>query len=184
MTESASGFRRIGGERIFDGHVIALWTDTFEAPDGSTFRREIVRHPGAVMVVPVTEDGCVVMIRQYRATVEVMLLEMPAGLLDHPGESLEDAARRELREEVGLEADRLERLCETLHSPGFSDEKVVIFLATGLTSVGHDRQGPEEQFIEEVLVPLHEAEAWVSDGRVRNAAAVVGLLLAASRYRS
>ena len=179
-----SGFRRIGGERVFDGHVISLWRDVFEAPDGSTFDREIVRHPGAVVVVPVTDDGHVVMIRQYRATVDEVLLEMPAGLLDHPGEPLEEAAQRELQEEVGLRAARLERLCETLHSPGFSDEKIVIFLATGLTEVGHDRQGPEEQFIEDVRVPLVEAEAWVADGRVRSAAAVVGLLIAANRFRS
>lgn len=176
----SASFRKVSVEPIFDGHVVRLNRERFAAPDGTEFEREIVRHPGAVVVVPMTDDGHVIMVRQFRASFEELLLEFPAGLLDKPGEPLDIAAARELREEVGIEAGTLELLCTAYHSPGFSDERVTIFRATNLRFLDHDRQGPEEQFMEVVRMPLADAHAAVLDGRVRNASAVIGLLLAAA----
>ncbi|TMK84142.1 MAG: NUDIX hydrolase, partial [Actinobacteria bacterium] len=115
-------FRKLAEERVYDGSLISVSRGTFEAPDGSTFNRDLVRHPGAVSIVPVDSDRSVLLVRQYRAAIDADLLEIPAGKRDVEGEPPEETARRELEEEVGVRAGRVEKLAEFYNSPGFSDE--------------------------------------------------------------
>jgi 8-oxo-dGDP phosphatase len=161
---SPGGFRLIGRAPIYDGAVFRVVDETYEAPNGERFRRQIVRHGGAVAVVPLHDDGTVTVIRQFRASIGDRLLEIPAGLLDHPDESLTDAARRELREEVGLICDSLDHLCTYYPAPGMTDERVTVFVARGLHDVASDRQGPEEDDLVVERLPLDKVLALIADG--------------------
>ncbi len=135
-------------ETVFRGFTSSRWpTATFTAPDGTRFERDIVRHPGAVAVVAVTDDGAVVLVRQYRASVDRWILEIPAGTRDVDGEPAAETAGRELAEEAGYRADRLTLLAEILNTPGFCDESTGIYLATGLTPVPDERHGVEERYL-------------------------------------
>jgi ADP-ribose pyrophosphatase len=178
---SASGFRRLDERVVHDGHVITLAIGTFEAPDGTTFDRDIVHHPGAVSVVPLHDDGTVTLVRQYRAALDLDLLEIPAGKRDIAGEAPELTAERELAEEVGLRADRLEPLARFVNSAGFSDELSHVFLATGLTEVGTDLQGVEEQHMTIERIALADVPAMIADHRLLDAKTVIGLLLTLQR---
>ena len=176
-----AGFRKLGEELLHHGHVIDLYTDRFEAPDGSVIERDVVRHPGAVSVVPVLDDGTVVLVRQFRAPLGREVLEIPAGKLDVEGEDLEAAARRELAEEVGFEAGTMELLVTFHNSVGFCDEESHVFLATDLTEVPRDRQGVEEAHMDEVRLPLAEAVGSISSGTITDAKTVLGLMAARDR---
>ena len=180
MTDRA-GFARLGEREVYQGHVIGLGIGTFRAPDGSTFERDIVHHPGAVAVVPLLDDGRVVLVRQYRAPIDQLLLEIPAGLRDVEGESTELTAARELAEETGLAAARFDWLCEFHNSAGCSDETIVIYLATGLRAVPSDRQGAEERFMQVVEVSLDRFDAMVDDGSIVDATTILGVGLARRR---
>lgn len=179
-----SGFRHLGDVVLHDGHVISLSRSTFEAPDGSTFERDIVRHPGAVSVVPLLDDGDVVLVRQYRAAVDEMLLEIPAGKRDVPGEATEVTAQRELVEEVGFRAGRLDLLVRFRNSVGFSDEESFVYLGRDLTEAPMDRQGIEESYMEIVRVPLTATPAMIRDGSITDAKTVIGLSLAVTTLSS
>jgi ADP-ribose pyrophosphatase len=178
---SASGFRRLDERVVHDGHVITLAVGTFEAPDGSTFDRDIVHHPGAVSVVPLHDDGTVTLVRQYRAALDLDLLEIPAGKRDVAGEAPELTAERELAEEVGLRAGRLEPLARFVNSAGFSDELSHVFLATELSEVGTDLQGVEEQHMTIERIALADVPAMIADHRLLDAKTVIGLLLTLER---
>ena len=171
--------RVTASERIFDGHVIGVRRDTVELPDGSTVRREIVDHPGAVGVVALDEQGRVALLEQYRHPVRQRLWELPAGLLDVAGEPARDAAARELVEEAGLQAADWSVLVDTLSSPGMTDEAVRVFLARELTSVERPPGRAEEADLVLAWVPLADAVRRVMAGEIRNAMAVVGVLAAA-----
>jgi ADP-ribose pyrophosphatase len=174
-----SGFTRVGEREIFQGHIISLAIGTFAAPDGERFEREVVHHPGAVAMVPLLDGGrTVILVRQYRAALEELLLELPAGKLDVPGEAPAAAAARELEEEIGYRAAHLEQVAEFYNSPGFCDERVFVFLATGLEAAPLSAQGVEESFMTVEPVALTEALAMVGDGRIRDAKTIIGLLLA------
>ncbi|MFM7064741.1 MAG: NUDIX domain-containing protein [Actinomycetes bacterium] len=176
-----AGFRHLRDDLVHEGWVIRLCTSTFEAPDGTEFQRDVVRHPGAVSVVPLRDDGSVVLVRQYRAAVDALVLEIPAGKRDVAGEAPEVTAGRELAEEVGLAAGRLELLSTFHNSIGFSDELSYVFLAQDLTPVPTDRQGVEEAFLEVLEVPLETAVAMVGNGEITDAKTVIGLLTAHAR---
>lgn len=176
-----SGFRHLDDELVHEGFVVSLFRSTFAAPDGTTFVRDVVRHPGAVSVVPVREDGTVVLVRQFRAAVDDMVLEIPAGKRDVAGEPPERTAARELAEEVGLVAARLELLATFHNSIGFSDERSLVYLGTGLGAAPTDRQGIEEAYLEVVEMPLSAAVAEVHAGRITDAKTVIGLTMAAAR---
>lgn len=177
-------FRHLSDRTVHTGYVWDVAVATYEAPDGHTFERDVVRSPGAVAVVPVLAgDGepVVVLIRQYRPAHDTDLVEIPAGMRDVDGESDEDNARRELREEVGLLAGDVSPLTTISPSPGMTDASDAIFLATGCTPTDRAPHGPEEEHAEVLQVALAEAVRWVEDGRIRDAKSVIGVLLAARR---
>jgi 8-oxo-dGTP pyrophosphatase MutT (NUDIX family) len=153
---------------------------SIESEDGTTFKRVVIEHPGAVAVVPIVGDD-VVLLRQYRVAVRDHVLEIPAGKLDVPGEELEAAARRELQEETGFTADSLVRLTDLLTTVGFCDEKITIFVAQDVDSGTRRPEGPEEQDAEVLRIPLERAVAMVASGEIADAKTAVGLLLA-SRF--
>jgi ADP-ribose pyrophosphatase len=163
------------------GWFIRVRRATFLDPDGRPFERDIVRHPGAVAVVAVTDDDAVVLVRQYRPAVDRWLLEVPAGTCDVDGEPPEVTAGRELAEEVGYAADHLALLVSTIITPGFCDEVAHVYLATGLHPVPTGRQGAEEAYMEVVEVPLDRFDAMVDDGSVVDASTILGVGLARRR---
>lgn len=176
-----SGFRHLGDRVLHRGHVITLCEADFEGPDGERFQREVVRHPGAVSVVALTEDRHVVMVRQYRAAVDDVVLEIPAGKRDVADEPPETTARRELAEEVGLHAAELTLLARFHNSIGFTDEESFVFLATGLRAVPSDRQGIEESFMEVVHVPLASTPDLIASGELTDGKSIIGVTLASAR---
>lgn len=176
-----NNFRFLSESLVHSGYVIDLVTGTFQAPDGTTFQRDIVRHPGAVSVVPLHEDGHVTMIRQYRASIDNYLLELPAGKRDVVGEAPELTASRELAEEVGLKAGSLELLGSFVNSPGFSDELSWVYLGRILTEVPRDVQGIEEENLLIERIHIDEVPAMIADGRLIDGKSIIGLLLARQR---
>lgn len=172
------GFRQLGEETQWRGHVVTAGVGRFAAPDGSEFEREVVRHPGAVSVVPLLDDGTVVLVRQYRAAVDRQLLEVPAGKCDVAGEDRAVTARRELEEEIGMRAGRLHHLCDFLNSPGFCDEASTIFLARDLERCSTDTQGVEEQHMTIEHVALGSVTALIAAGEIVDAKTIIGLLMA------
>jgi 8-oxo-dGTP pyrophosphatase MutT (NUDIX family) len=172
-----SDFRVVGSTEIADAGFLKVTRDLVAGPQGEPFERHVVHHPGAVVVIPLDDDGSVVLVRQYRVAVRRTLLEAPAGKTDVPGEPPEETARRELVEEVGLRPGRLMKLAECFNSPGFSDERSHIYLATELAEVPHARVGPEESVMTIERVPLADAERLVAVGEIQHATSVIGLLL-------
>lgn len=181
-------FRHLGDDLVHRGYVWNLVTGTFEAPDGQQFERDIVRSPGAVGIVPLVFDpegqASVVLVRQYRPAYDDDVIEIPAGMRDVPDEPVADTGARELREEAGLVAERIDHLIDLYPSPGLTDSVTTILLATGCTVVEHERQGPEEQEMELLHVVVDDAIAMIERGEIRDAKTVVGLLLADRRLRS
>jgi ADP-ribose pyrophosphatase len=156
----------------------------FESPDGDRFEREIVRHPGAVSVVPVIDDGTTaILVRQYRAPVEREILEIPAGKRDVHGEAPETTARRELEEEIGMRVGRLEKLAQLRMTPGFSDEEMTIYMALDLEPCGSDLQGPEERHMTLHHVALDDVPDLIAKGDIADAKTIIGLLLAREALR-
>lgn len=152
--------------------------ETYADAGGTTRTRDIVRHPGAVVVVPLLDDGRICLIRQRRVAVNETLIELPAGTLEPP-EPPRACAERELIEETGYRAARVEPLHEFYLSPGILDEKMHLFLATGLTMGDPAREAGEE--IDNLLVPLPEAVAMIFRGDIRDAKTIVGILWAERR---
>jgi ADP-ribose pyrophosphatase len=174
-------FARIADAEVHRGFRFTVHRLRYRADDGTEFEREVVRHPGAVAAVPLHDDGTITLVRQFRAALDGHLLELPAGLRDVEGEPDERTAERELIEEAGLAPGRLDLLTTFLNSPGFCDESVSVYLATGLREVDHDRQGIEEQMMTTERVSLDDALAMVDDGRITDAKTIIGLTLTARR---
>jgi len=169
---------QLASKRVHTGRVVHLDVDTVRFPDGSTGELEMVRHPGAAAVVPFASDPhgadpTVLLIKQYRYAANGPLIEIPAGRLN-TGEEPIACARRELLEEVGVTAARVERLTTIWTTPGFTDERIHLFWAADLTTGTHARE-PDE-FIEVVPTPLSEAVAMVGNGVICDAKTVVGIL--------
>lgn len=174
-------FRKVGEGEVFRGSLIRVVSARFESPDGEQFERDVVQHPGAVVVVPLTAAGTVLMVRQFRAAVDGDLLEVPAGKRDVDGEATEVTAARELAEEVGRRAGRLDLLARFYNSPGFSDEFTWLYLAQDLSSVPLDRQGAEEQHMTIEEVPLAAVPGMIRAGEIVDAKSIIGLTLTAAQ---
>jgi ADP-ribose pyrophosphatase len=182
---SPSGFRRIGERVVHEWGIWTLVAADFQGPDGEEFDRHFVRSPGAVAVVPLlfgaVGRASVLLVDQYRAAFDTTMLELPAGMRDVDGEAPEETARRELAEEIGYTAGRLEFLTEYLPSPSLTDATLRLYVASDLERAARQPHGPEEMHMRVVHLPLSEAVRRVRAGDIGNAAAVIGLLLVADR---
>ena len=174
------GFRKLDERIVWQGTLVSAGTGTFVDPDGNRFERDVVHHPGAVVVVPV--DGMdVILVRQYRAAIDRILLELPAGKRDVAGEPVEVTAHRELEEEVGMRAGSMAKIAEFYNSPGFCDEHSHLFLATDLIPCATSFQGHEEQHMTIERVPLASAPDLIAAGDIVDAKSIIGLCLARQR---
>ena len=176
-----SGFTKLDEVALVEGKIVTFARVTVVGPDGVEFTREVLRHPGVVAVVPLHDDGSVTLVRQYRVAIDREVLELPAGTRDIDGEAPAVAAGRELAEEAGLAARELIELTTYFVAPGLTDEAIVLYLATGLSDVPTDRQGPEELAMTVERIPLAEALTMVEDGRITDAKTIIGLTLTARR---
>ncbi|HSP56641.1 MAG TPA: NUDIX hydrolase [Dehalococcoidia bacterium] len=172
--------RVLESRRLYDGRIMSLRVDAVLMPNGREATREIVEHAPVVAVVPVDENGDVVMVRQFRLATGDVMLEIPAGLVDE-GEEIESAAQRELQEEIGYRAGHLERLSGFFVSPGFCTEFIHVFLALGLED--SDLDGDEDEDIVVERLPLAEAVRLVEEGAIRDAKSIVGILMARERLK-
>ncbi len=177
--EERSPFRFLRDDVVHEGQVVSFRNGIFEGPEGE-FVRDIVRHPGAVSAVAV-DDGEVYLVRQYRAPIDGDMWEIPAGKKDVVGEPALATIARELEEEIGMRADRLEPLINLHHSPGFCDEFQEVFLATELVEVGRRVDSLEEQYMVVRRFPVAEAVTMALDGSITDAKSIIGLLAAARR---
>jgi ADP-ribose pyrophosphatase len=177
MTGARHQFDVVSTQDIYLGRVVALRADEVAMPGGRAARREVVEHYGAVAVAALDEQNRLVLIHQYRHPLGHRLWELPAGLLDEPGESPREAAGRELAEEVGLAAQHWETLVDVAASPGFTDEVVRVFLARDLREV-HREIAPDDEETDLVIqrFELTEAVRMVMAGEIINASAVAGIL--------
>jgi 8-oxo-dGTP pyrophosphatase MutT (NUDIX family) len=179
--DSEAQFRQLGERSKFDGGFFRVVTATFVGPDGFTFEREVVRHPGAVCVVPLESDGrTVLMIRQYRGAVDSVVLELPAGKRDIPEEDPAICASRELIEEIGRQAASIIEVGRFYNSPGFTDEETICFLAEGMHEVEREAQGVEEQHLMIERISLGDIEDLMVSGELVDAKSIIGLLAARS----
>ena len=168
----------VSTERIYSGRVVNLDLDAVQYPNGSTGKLEMVRHPGASAVVPLLDearsaDPRVIMIRQFRHAADGFIWEIPAGRLD-PGETPSTCAQRELEEEIGMTADVLSRLTTIFTTPGFTDERIHIFLATGLKP-GKQRREADE-FMEVQTKKWSEVMTLIRSGEIKDAKTLAGLM--------
>lgn len=166
----------ISSETKFEGILIDVSHMTVRLPDGRTALREIVHHKGAAAVVPVDDEGYVYLVRQHRVVNDMLMWEIPAGKLDSSEEAALTCAVRELEEETGLRAKKMELMSHIVTTPGFCTEKIGLFLATGLSQ--HDTHLDEDEFLQVTRIPLEEAVNRVMSGEFRDAKTALGLLMA------
>jgi 8-oxo-dGTP pyrophosphatase MutT (NUDIX family) len=171
-------FETTASEVLYSGAIFALRRDQVRMPGGTVVARDVVENFGAVAIVAMDDEGRIPMVHQYRHPVGRRLWELPAGLLDVHGEAPHLAAARELREEAGLEAKTWQVLLDLDSAPGFSDESVRVFLATGLTEVGRPEAHDEEADMTMEWYPVAEAVQRIFSGEIVNSLAVGGILAA------
>ncbi|MDV2683325.1 NUDIX hydrolase [Alkalihalophilus lindianensis] len=158
--------KTIQSTSIYKGRIIDLQIDEVELPNGKTSKREIVKHPGAVAIIPITKEGNIILVRQFRKALEKTIIEIPAGKLDE-GEAPLMCAKRELAEETGYQSSELEFLLSFYTSPGFADEIIHLYVASGLSEGTTNRD--EDEFLDVMEVTLEEAEAMVGDQQIHDA---------------
>ena len=160
--------RTVKTEPIFDGRVIKVRVDDVVLPNGAMSKREIVNHPGAVAIIAITDEGKIVLVEQYRKALEKAIIEIPAGKLE-PGEKPEVTAVRELEEETGYVCENMELITSFYTSPGFADEILYVYKATGLTKKENKAELDEDEFVELMEVSLEEAITLMKDLRIHDA---------------
>ena len=167
--------KQLASKQIFDGKVVKLFVDDIELPNGKGAFREVVRHPGAVCVIPVTDEGEVIMVKQFRYPFSSVLLEIPAGKLEI-GEDPLDAVKRELEEESGVVAENVEFIGMTYTTVAFTDEKIYTYMATGLSYT--ESHPDEDEFLEVVKIPLDTLVEMVMTGEIKDSKTQVAILKA------
>jgi ADP-ribose pyrophosphatase len=148
--------KTIRKEKIFSGKVVQLYVEDVQLPNGKMSKREVIKHPGAVAIIPITKEGKLVLVRQYRKALERVLVEIPAGKLEKGEEPLA-TAQRELEEETGYRAHSMSHIVSFYTSPGFADELIHLYLAEGLTKVENAASLDEDEFVDILEVTLEEA---------------------------
>ncbi len=172
-------FRKIGERTRFDGGFFRVSTATFVGPDGFTFEREVIRHPGAVCAVPLEDDRRhVLMIRQYRGAIGEAVLELPAGKRDVDSEDPKDCMARELVEEIGREAREITEVARFYNSVGFSNEETICYLAEGLVECEREAHGIEEEHLTIERISLDDVEELMAAGDLVDAKSIIGLVAA------
>ena len=168
--------KNLSRERVFDGIILHIDHVTNQLPNGKAAKREIAVHVGASAVLPIDGEGNIYLVRQFRAPIDQILLEIPAGKLDSVDEDRLLAAKRELKEETGLEADDWLHLTDTFTTPGFSNERISLYLARKL----HQSEAcpDEDEFLNLVKLPFHEALAMVLRGEIRDAKTQIAISMA------
>ncbi|MBW2566952.1 MAG: NUDIX hydrolase [Deltaproteobacteria bacterium] len=165
---------------LYNGKIFNVALEKVTLPNGVIKDREVVRHPGAAAMVPLLDDGNVVLVKQHRHAVNNYLWEIPAGTLE-PDEEPVACARRELIEETGYEANNFDKLTEILPAPGYTDESIHIFLATGLNAVGQKLE--DDEILTVQPTPFDKAIEMIKTGEIQDAKTIVGLLLTSMRKR-
>ncbi|ASN05451.1 NUDIX hydrolase [Virgibacillus necropolis] len=160
--------KTIRSEKIYDGKVVHLQVDDVTLPNGKTSKREIIKHPGAVAIIPITKDKKIIFVEQYRKPLEKSLVEIPAGKLE-PGEKPEATAVRELEEETGYTTNELEFVASFYTSPGFADELMYIYVSNKLEELKEKIDGDEDEFVEILELTLEEAQQYVKENRIQDA---------------
>ena len=182
MTFDAKGFVTDKEDIVHEWAMFRLVQRHVTSPQGVSFERTFVHTPGAVAAVAVSDSGQIALVEQYRASFGGYILEIPAGMRDVEGEDPAVTARRELREEAGVDARHIEFLGECLSSPGVTDSSVLVYLATGLSEVDMEPHGPEEDEMLLHWVPLDEALSMIENGHITDAKSAYGILLAVRRH--
>ena len=167
--------KQLSTRKVYDGRLLHVREDQVALPNGNTTTREYIVHPGAVVVVPLLDNGDVLMVRQFRYPVGREFHELPAGKID-AGEDTLACGQRELREETGYAAQDWKFLTTIHPCIGYSDERILLYLAQNLSEHGHRRD--EDEFLENVRLPLDTAMEWVRDGRISDVKTIIGLFWA------
>lgn len=171
---------KITGEAVYDGSLLHVRRDEVKLPDGGSSAREYFTHPGAVAIVPMTEDGCVILERQYRYPLGRIVTEIPAGKLDGSTEDRLSAAKRELKEETGYEAESWAKIGDYTPAAAYSDEVISLYLARDLIQTGRDLD--EDEFIRVIRVPLAEVVKQVMEGEITDGKTMAAILMTARLF--
>jgi len=174
-TGAGSPEKLIDSMNIFKGRILRLRVDEVELPDGKRSTREIVEHSGAVVVIPVLDNGNIILVKQYRHAVGDFLLELPAGKIEQGDGELAECAKRELLEETNYSADKFEKMIEFYSSPGMTTEKMHLFIAKGLKPERHDRCDFDE-FISRAEYSLNEILDMILKNEITDAKTIIGIL--------
>lgn len=170
--------KALSSKTIYDGPIFDVRRDTIREGDAE-YERDVIVHPGSAVVVPLFADGTVALVRQYRHPAGKYMLEVPAGSLDSHDEPPETGAARELEEEIGYKAGKLEKLAEFYVSPGFLTEKMHVYVATDLTETQQNLD--HDEFVEVVRIPLEKAIEMARNGKIEDAKTIIGLTFCQNR---
>jgi ADP-ribose pyrophosphatase len=169
--------KTLSSQKIYEGKIISLRLEEVELPDGNRAKRELVQHPGAVALIPITNEGKIILVKQYRKSLNRTLIEIPAGRIE-VGEDPKITALRELEEETGYGARKVTYIQSFATSPGFADEIIHLYLAENLYEIENPAAGDEDEFIELLEATIDEAEQMVAAGDIYDAKTAFAVIYA------